>query len=174
LAERDEHAPDTSAGGRAVYADYIREQLAGQEARKTSLEQRGLSVVTTSGALVTLLFGLTTLAVERESFTLPAASRALLVVAIVFFVVAAVAAIVTNMPLSYEGVTAGALRGAVRERWGDSEEAATQMTSLTRIKVLESARRRNNVKAIALFAGMVSEIVAVALVGAAVAFVVWK
>ncbi len=167
----DETASDGS--GRAVYADYIREQLAGQEARKTSLEQRGLSVVTTSGALVTLLFGLTTLAVERESFTLPEASRALLVAAVVFFVIAAVAAIVTNMPLSYEGVTPSALLGAVKERWNDSEALATQMTSLTRIKVLESARRRNNIKAIALFAGMVSEIVAVALVGTAVAFVVW-
>jgi nitrate reductase NapE component len=160
--------------GRAIYADYVREQLAGQEARKTSLEQRGLSVVTTSGALVTLLFGLTTLAVEREAFTLPGASRALLVVAIVFFVVAAVAAIVTNMPLSYEGVTPSALREAVKNRWEDSEATAAEMTSLTRIKVLESARRRNNIKAIALFAGMVSEIVAVALVGAAVAFVVWE
>ena len=170
-------APDDKAadkGGRAIYADYIREQLAGQEARKTSLEQRGLSVVTTSGALVTLLFGLTTLAVERESFTLPGASRALLVGALVFFVVAAVAAIVTNMPLFYEGVTPNALRSAVKERWDDSEAVATQMTSLTRIKVLESSRRRNNIKAIALFAGMVSEIVAVALVGAAVTFVVWQ
>ena len=52
---------DTDPRGRAIYADYIKEQQEAQEARKVSLEQRGLAVITTSGALVTLLFGLTAL-----------------------------------------------------------------------------------------------------------------
>ncbi len=160
-----------NGSGRAIYADYIREQLEAQEARKVSLEQRGLSLVSTSGALVTLLFGLTAFAVEREGFVLPTSGRVLLVVALGFFVVAALAAIVTNIPLSYQGVTTDSLRGAVRNRWGDSEAVATQMTSFTRIDVLESAKRRNNLKSVALFAGMVCEIVAVALVGAAVGVV---
>ena len=52
--------------GRAVYGEYIKEQLNAQEARKNSLEQRGLAVITTSGALVTLLFGLTALTCRSE------------------------------------------------------------------------------------------------------------
>jgi hypothetical protein len=161
----------TDGNGRSIYADYIREQLESQEARKVSLEQRGLSLITTSGALVTLLFGLTALASEREGFVLPTTARVLLIVALVFFVIAGLAALVTNIPLSYEGVTTDALRGAVKERWTDSEAVASEMTALTRITVLESARRRNNVKAVALFAGMACEIVAVGLVGTAVGVV---
>ena len=167
------HENATEGSGRAIYADYIREQLEGQEARKTSLEQRGLSLVGTAGALVTLLFGLAALATEREGFAFPTAARALLVAALVFFVVAGLAALITNIPLSYEGVTTDALRAAVKERWADSEATAAEMTSLTRINVLESAKRRNNLKGVALFAGMVCEIVAVALVGAAVGVVLW-
>ena len=53
--------PPPIDGGRSIYADFIKEQLDAQEARKVSLEQRGLAVITTSGALVTLLFGLTAL-----------------------------------------------------------------------------------------------------------------
>ena len=52
---------ESDTRGRAIYSDYIKEQLDAQEARKISLEQRGLAVITTSGVLVTLLFGLTAL-----------------------------------------------------------------------------------------------------------------
>jgi hypothetical protein len=153
--------------GRGVYAEYIREQLEAQEARKASLEQRGLAIVGTSGGLVTLLFGLTALTLDRDGVALPTSARILLVVALVLFVAAGLAALMTNIPLSYEGVTAEALRGAVANRWDDTSAEAVRMTSLTRITVLESAKRKNNLKAVALFVGMVLEIVAVALVGAA-------
>lgn len=162
-----------SGSGRTVYADYIREQLVAQEARKASLEQRGLSIVSTSGALVTLLFGLAALTVERDDFALPTAASVLLVIALLVFVAAGVSAIVTNIPLSYQGVTGEALRTAVAERWDDTDAEATRMTSLTRIKVLESARQRNNMKGVALFVGMALELVAVALVGAAVAVILF-
>src|SRR5215207_5830795 len=90
---------DATATGRSLYAKYIDEQTAAQEARKTSLEQRGLAVITTSGALVTLLFGLTALSVRPDSrFVIPDVAAALLVVALAFFVLAALLAIVTNLP----------------------------------------------------------------------------
>lgn len=159
----------TNEPGRGVYAEYIREQLEAQEARKASLEQRGLAIVGTGGGLVTLLFGLTALTLERDVVTLPTGSPVLLVAALFLFVAAGLAALVTNIPMSYEGVTTEALRGAVANRWDDTSAEAVRMTSPTRITVLESAKRKNNVKAVALFAGMVLEIAAVALVGAALA-----
>ena len=166
---------DTDPRGRAIYADYIKEQLEAQEARKVSLEQRGLAVITTSGALVTLLFGLTALTVRRAStFVIPDSSAALLVAALVFFVLAALLAIVTNLPRSYEGVTVDALRKAVKERWEDSEAVASEMVALTRLKMLASARSNNDLKGRALVAAMACEILAVALVGAAVGFVLWN
>lgn len=161
--------------GRAIYADYIKEQLEAQEARKVSLEQRGLAVITTSGVLVTLLFGLTALTVRREStFAIPDPAAALLIAALVFFVLAALCAIITNLPRPYEGVTVAALRQAVRERWADSEALASEMVALTRLKMLASAKKNNDVKGRALAFAMGCEILAVALVGAAVGFVLWE
>lgn len=161
--------------GRFIYADYIKEQLDAQEARKVSLEQRGLAVITTSGVLVTLLFGLTALSVRREStFVIPDTAAALLIAALVFFVLAALSAIVTNLPRSYEGVTVDALRQVVRERWEDSEAVASKEIALTRLKVLASAKKNNDAKGLALVSAMGCEILAVALVGAAVGFVLWE
>jgi len=165
---------DEQAKGRPLYAEYIKEQLDAQEARKVSLEQRGLAVISTSGVLVTLLFGLTALSVRREStFDIPDAAAALLVAALVFFVFASLSAIVTNLPRSYEGVKVDALRQAVRDRWEDDEATAARMVALTRLKVLASAKEKNDLKGKALVAGMTLEIIAVALVGAAVGFVLW-
>ena len=91
--------PAEEPGGRAIYADYIKEQVEAQEARKLSLEQRGLAVITTSGVLVTLLFGLTALTVRRAAtFDIPNTAAGLLVGALVFFVLAALLAIITNLP----------------------------------------------------------------------------
>ena len=167
--------PAEQSDGRTIYADYIREQVDAQEARKLSLEQRGLAVITTSGVLVTLLFGLTALSVRREStFVIPDTAAALLIAALVFFVLAALLAIITNLPRGYEGVTVGALRQAVRERWADSEAVASEMVALTRLKMLDSAKKNNDVKGLALVVAMGCEILAVALVGAAVGFVLWE
>jgi hypothetical protein len=41
--------------------EYLKDELARQDARQSSFEQRGIAVVTTAGTLVTLLFGLAAL-----------------------------------------------------------------------------------------------------------------
>lgn len=55
-----EPAPPVSQGT-SVYSDFLAGELAAQDARKASFEQRGIAVVTTAGTLVTLLFGLAAL-----------------------------------------------------------------------------------------------------------------
>ncbi|HEX8117309.1 MAG TPA: hypothetical protein VF521_08555, partial [Pyrinomonadaceae bacterium] len=50
-----------SESGYAAYGDFIKDELEAQDKRKASFEQRGLAVITTSGALVTLLFALAAL-----------------------------------------------------------------------------------------------------------------
>jgi hypothetical protein len=160
--------------GRTLYAEFIKEQLDSQEERKDSLEKRGLAVITTSGALVTLLFGLTALSVKRAAtFDLPNTSAVFLVVALGFFVAAALCALVTNLPRSYEAVTVDALRSAVSNRWEDSETTASKMIAQTRLTMLASAKEVNGQKGIALTASVVLEIIAVALVGVAMVFVLW-
>ena len=164
----------TENPGRSRYATYIKEQLDAQEERKTSLEQRGLAVITTSGALVTLLFGLTALSTKgAATFDIPDTASTFLTIALVFFVLAAVSAIFTNLPRSYQGVTVDALRGAVKNRWDDTDAEAARMVALTQLKTLAAAKRVNEQKGWALIAAMGLEIIAVALVGVAMGIVVW-
>jgi hypothetical protein len=160
------------AAGRTIYAAYIKEQLDAQEARKSSLEQRGLAVISTSGVLVTLLFGLTALSVKRApKFEIPTTAATFLVLALVFFVLASVSALITNLPRSYQGATVQGLRSAVTDRWDDDEAKASRKVARTRLDVIAAAKDVNKQKAWALVAAMVLEIIAVALVGMAMSFV---
>jgi hypothetical protein len=161
-------------GGHVVYADFIKEQLAAQDARKASLEQRGLAVITTSGALVTLLFGLTALTVAREAtYDIPGTAATFLLFALGFFLLAAVSGLLTNLPRGYEATTVEGLREGVRNRWGDDEATASRRVAHTRLNVLASAKSVNKQKGYLLVAGMVLEIIAVTLVAVAMAFVLW-
>jgi hypothetical protein len=156
------------AAGRSVYATYIKEQLDAQEARKASLETRGVSVITTSGVLVTLLFGLSALTTKAQGFVLPQRSQDFLVAALASFAASGVLAILTNLPLQYEGVTVAALRTAVKERWDDDAAEAERMTSLTRLKQLHTAKKKNNLKSWLLTGAMSLQVLAVIAVAAAV------
>lgn len=51
-----------------VYAELISSNLERQAQRKSSIEQRGLSVISTSGALVTLQFALVAVITGDDSF----------------------------------------------------------------------------------------------------------
>jgi nitrate reductase NapE component len=164
---------DERPKGGTLYAEYIKDLLDAQEARKAALEQRGLAVISTSGALVTILFGLTAISKRESTFVIPNSAAALLVAALVFFVLAALSAIVTNLPRSYAGVQVEPLRDAVQNRWEDSETRASKMVALTRLKVLATAKEKNEQKGVALVVGMSFEIVAVVLVGIAMGFVLW-
>jgi hypothetical protein len=161
--------------GRELYSEFIKDQLDEEQERKKSFEQRGVTVITTSGALVTLLFGLTALSVKGEStFEIPTLSATFLTVGLVFFVVAAVLALLTNIPRSYESVTVDSLWRAVADRWGDTEATASAMVAKTRLKEIRTAKTINREKGYLLSASMVCEILAVALVAAAMAKIVWS
>lgn len=108
-----------------------------------------------------------------DRFEIPGPASVLLIAALVFFVLAALCAIATNVPRSYEGVTVAALRKAVKERREDTETIALEMIALTRLKVLESSKKNNDFKGLALVLAMGFEIIGVALVGTAVGFVLW-
>ena len=49
-----------------MYGQFIKEELAAQDARKV-LEQRAVAVITTSGTLATLLLGLAALSTKASS-----------------------------------------------------------------------------------------------------------
>ena len=98
--------------GFVAYADFVLEQLTAEETRKSSLEQRGLAVITSSGILATLAFGSLALAKRGDRIPLSTVSVLLLVAGAVALLVAAGLALATNAPLRHRAVTLPALRKA--------------------------------------------------------------
>jgi hypothetical protein len=164
------HSAEVSGVG--VYGAFVDAELRAQDARKVSFEQRGLAVVTTSGVLVTLLFALAGLSTKsKATFVLPHSARLWLVAALVAFVLAAVAALATNFPMPYEAVTSDEIEGRLKEPIR-SEYRAERDVALTRVKALRDAKGKNTTKGRLLFVAIGLEVVAVALVGAAVWLVI--
>ena len=157
-----------------VYAEYIKAELDLQHERKASLEQRGMAVITSSGALVSLLFALGAVITGAEDFSLPSGARAWLYAAVVLFVAAALGALFTNAPLKYVTVTPDALRASMKEHLGDSEERAHKNVALTRVKVFEDTKRKNDLKGKVLLAAMAAEVLAVGCVAVAVGLVLME
>lgn len=155
-------AAENRSDGAAVYAAYIASQVASQEARKSSFEQRGLAVITTSGVLVSLLFGLT------AGHHLPGAARVPILAALFCFVVAAVAAVITNLPQLYRGVTVEALKKQIEEQWEDTGTEARRAVALTELDVLARAKEQNHKKGEALALAIRAEIAAVYFLAVAV------
>jgi hypothetical protein len=155
--------------GSTVYSEYITEQIAEQDARKESVEKRGLSVITTSGTLVSLLFGLVAVLTGADNYSLPTGAEPWLAMALVFFLIAALAGIVTNMPLLYLAVEVPELKSLLDSFWADGPEIAEKRVAATQLKVLARARSMNGMKGWILVGAVASELVAVA----ALALAIW-
>lgn len=159
------------ARGSGVYAAYIASQVASQEERKRSLEQRGLAVITTSGALVSLLFGLAAILTGAADYALPDASKPWIIGALAAFVLAGISAILTNVPLRYRGPTADALKGVIEDRWDDAPATAEREVALTQVKVIRRAKRLNRLKGRALAIAISVEILGALSLAVAVAII---
>jgi len=154
--------------GFVVYAEFVQEQLTAEETRKTSLEQRGLAVITSSGVLATLGFGALALAKRGDRVALSLASASLLVAGAAALLVAAAFGLATNSPLRHRAVNPAGLKATLREHAADPEETALIRVTSTRLGLLQTTRQGNDLKAILCLAAMLSEVIGVALLGATI------
>jgi hypothetical protein len=159
--------------GFSVYADFVQEQLAAEETRKTSLEQRGLAVITSSGVLAALGFGALALAKRGEAVPLPGPSPVLLVAGAVALLVAAVLALSTNAPLRHRAINPSAMKRTLREHASDEETKALIRVASTRIGLLGPVRHGNDMKAAICLAAMAAEVLGVALLGITICLVIF-
>ena len=160
-----------------VYGEYLKDEIARQDARQSSFEQRGLAVVTTSGTLVTLLFGLAALSTASANGNpLHHEESVFLAVALVLFFVAGVLALLTNVPLGYAGPDLPDLKKPEKPSFGDrlnadpedSYGASLYAVADVRLTILASAQKQNGRKAKLLFAALIAEVAAVACVAVAI------
>jgi hypothetical protein len=99
VAEARATAGGPAGGGGQVYAALVTSRMVEEDKRGSSLQARGLAVVTTSGTLVTLIFAVAQFVPGgRVPARIPEASRWLLAIAVAAFVAAAVGGLVTNVP----------------------------------------------------------------------------
>jgi hypothetical protein len=157
------------ATGVATVAEYVKDELAAQDARKSSIEQRSVAVITTSGGLVTLLFALGALSTRRsDHFQLGGHAPTYLGVALILFVLAAVAALVANVPVRYSVMAVEGLRRELMMAPSRTVDHALARLTDARLYGLASARDKNRRKAKLLFAAITLEVVAVGFTSAAI------
>lgn len=146
-----------------VFADFVKDQLEQEDKRRASLETRGVGVITVSGTLVTLLFGISAVVTKNAAFTAPAEVRQRLSWALLAFAVSSVIAIGTTMPLATQIVDATRLGPEIQHRWGSTLDAAQKKITGTRVADLTSAQRVNTIKSLLLMTAVSAQVVAVLL-----------
>jgi len=156
-----------SAGG--IYTALVVTRLAEEDKRGSSLQARGVAVVTTSGTLVTLLVALTQFRVGGKVLpNLPTASRWLFAIAITAFVAAAVGGLLANFPRALVRPRLSNLVDLIESQWTTPPAAAEKPVALARARQLQELETANDKVAWAVFAGLIAEVLAVALAAAAV------
>jgi hypothetical protein len=161
--------PDTAPD---IYADYIKSLVDAEVVRKTSLEQRGAGVVTTSGTLVTLLFALIGVITAAKNFSLPTPAHGYLGAAVILFAIAVGVGLTANLPFFYKEAepTAGQLSNV----WGYNPEGAQAVVISTRLTLLSSYRHANAVKGWLVLTGGIVQLAAVVMLVLAVLSIIGK
>ena len=141
-----------------AFIEFLADQMPAERDRKSSLEARALGVVTSSGVLVTLLFGLGSLVFGATGFRAGLLVRVLLAVAAMFFVAASALAIFVTAPWGYREFEPESLRELVAPaNWTLPGDEARRQLSAGRLEILVKARRRNQVKALVLLLAAAAE-----------------
>jgi hypothetical protein len=159
----------------ASFGRTIKDQLDEERSRKNSLEARGIGIVTSSGALATLLFGL--VAFTRGTNTqlhwdIGTPAKVALLVGVLLFAAAALLGLAANFPGDYKEASVEKLRERVKsEVWSkpDPIEAARRDAEVN-VGTIDAARQINGKKAKAIRWGIAAEAVAAVAVALAVAF----
>jgi hypothetical protein len=152
-----------------VYDSYLKDELARQDARQNSFEQRGLAVVTTAGTLVTLLFAVAALSTTTGSaISLGSEEHTWLAIALGLFLLAAASALATNWPLKYRGPETVKILALLTASEEDAPNDATRAVAETRAEILSAAQRKNKIKEHLLFGALALEFAAVSVVAVAI------
>jgi hypothetical protein len=157
------NGPDRPTAGE-VLAAHLTAALAEERVSKASLEARGLSLVTTSGAFVTLVLAIAALVGDRP---LNGLARTMLVLASVGFLVAAVAGVLTNRPMDNDEPKPASMLSLVEEHYGKPDGLGVRAVARDQASTLVASRSNNDRKATCLRVGVWAQVAAMTLVAVA-------
>jgi hypothetical protein len=150
----------------------VQDQLAEERSTKTSLEARAIGVVTSSGALVTLLFALAALVTTPTGYELPDPARVALFATLVAFIGAAVLGIIASRPEAYQEVTVDSLRAAATpSQMGAPAAAGEAEIASVLVEIIATSRTENGKKAQHLRQAVTLEAFAAVLLAVAVTII---
>jgi hypothetical protein len=153
-----------------IYAAYIESLFDHEQERKSALEAKASAVITTSGALVTLLFGLVAVVTKATNFTLSESSRDSLVAAILLFVIAAVLGVLTaNIPVPYGQATFQA--DQLQQAWSHPASAARENVAKAQLELIPVAAKKNDLKVKLVILATAAELLALGALSVAVIFI---
>jgi hypothetical protein len=162
--------PTPAADDGNVYAAYIQSLLDHEQDRKTALEAKAAAVITTSGALVTLLFGLVAVVTGTKNFKLPQASHGWLIAAVLLFVVATGLGIATaNVPVPYGRASFKLDR--LQQAWSQPASAARANVAKAQLLLIPIAAGKNDLKAKFVVSAALAELLALGALAIAVIFI---
>lgn len=159
-------SPPTAA---ALTMKLIDDQLTEERATKASLESRANGVIASAGTLTTLLFALSAIITQSKDYQLPGLAKALLVLAVVAFLVAITYALRAASPATYQEVETQSLYDLSKADVlsAPATEAEPHIAVAT-VRVIDGARRGNAGKAKDLKSAVQAELAAAVLLAAAV------
>jgi membrane protein implicated in regulation of membrane protease activity len=162
--------PDNPPHAGPVFADFIEKELRAERERRVVLDARGVGVLTTSGTLVTIIFGLGALVTGLDAFEPNALAVWLLGLALIAFVFAALLGLLANRLVVYQLVDPEQLR-AWREhdkKWNDDADKARRVVAGANIITIETLRNGNGRKAKLLERALWAQLCAIGLLAAAI------
>jgi hypothetical protein len=151
------------------YGPFLVAQLAEERLAKTSLEQRGLAVVTTSGALATVVVGIAAL-VDKQRSAVDIRAAVLIAVGGAGFALAAMLGLGVNRPRGYGEADDDWLTNLTDEEvWTGDGQLGARRVAECNVGILSHHRKVNRRKANLLLAALASEVGAVVVLTAAAA-----
>lgn len=156
------------------YQNLVLDQLADERAKKASLDQRGIAVISTAGTLVTITLGFVALAGQNDIDALPPTAMLLLVIALGLLVGASAGGLLINLPARSPIVDAHALAEIATQHnphVAQPDSTADEYHTLARLLI--ELRKVTKLRARALFLALFLEVLALILLAGAAAITLW-
>jgi hypothetical protein len=172
-AESDTSGPSwdyVSAAGK-IYQSMVSDLLATELDRRKTLEGRGATLVTTSGSLVTLIFGLTVFVAGKDPvFTNHYALIALCCALLALVISGVLAIVVQTYGFKYDVVDCDSLKklAGTNEAWAQWPDHAVRADVSQHVKTICSLRNANAKMANLIIASLAVQVLAIFLLALSV------
>lgn len=144
-----------------MWAKLLADEWKEQNDRKISLEQRGLAVISTSAALITLILALSAITVPRPT-NFSVAAKIVLVTTLALFVLSALLGLAVMYPRLYPEFPLDELRLMVStERWTETDNMAAWRVAQARVGMVGKALELNGGKAVLLSWALAAEVLGI-------------